>query len=120
MLVPRHRHHRTTTRGTCAERDVPAARNQSARCQCGCRLAKQRLGWDIGTTPMGFDVVDVVGSLSYSNDRPIGYTVIADRRPISSSVLAFAGQKIPEYQHHLGWRACHGGGVSVSHHKGER
>ncbi len=44
---------------------------------------------------MGFDVVDVVGSLSYSNDLgPIGYTLNAHRRPISSSVLAFAGQKI--------------------------
>jgi FOG: EAL domain len=50
---------------------------------------------DIGTTPMGFDVVDVVGSLSYSNDLgPIGYTVNAHRRPISSSVLAFAGQHV--------------------------
>jgi hypothetical protein len=31
---------------------------------------------DIGTTPMGFNVVDVVGGLSYSSDvGPLGYTV---------------------------------------------
>ncbi len=50
--------------------------------------------WDIGTTPMGFNVVDVVGGISYSDDiGPLGYTVNAHRRPISSSLLAFGGQK---------------------------
>lgn len=70
------------------------------RRQRGRRLAEQNPGVDIGTTPMGFDVVDVVGSLSYSNDLgPIGYTLNAHRRPISSSVLAFAGQR-SQYRHH--------------------
>ncbi len=50
--------------------------------------------WDIGTTPMGFNVVDVVGGVSYSDDiGPLGYTLNAHRRPISSSLLAFGGQK---------------------------
>lgn len=49
---------------------------------------------DIGTTPMGFNVVDVVGGLSYSSDvGPVGYTVNVHRRPISSSLLSFGGQK---------------------------
>ena len=49
---------------------------------------------------MGFDVVDVVGGVSYSNDLgPIGYTINAHRRPISSSLLAFAGQR-HQYRHH--------------------
>lgn len=43
---------------------------------------------------MGFNVVDVVGGLSYSSDvGPLGYTVNLHRRPISSSLLAFGGQK---------------------------
>ena len=43
---------------------------------------------------MGFNVVDVVGGISYSDDiGPLGYTVNAHRRPISSSLLAFGGQK---------------------------
>ena len=73
--------------------------------------------WDIGTTPMGFDVVDVVGGVSYSNDLgPIGYTINAHRRPISSSLLAFAGQKTPIPAPRGGVR---GGGVSISYDKGE-
>ncbi len=52
--------------------------------------------WDIGTTPMGFNVVDVVGGVSYSDDiGPLGYTLNAHRRPISSSLLAFGGQRTP-------------------------
>jgi hypothetical protein len=43
---------------------------------------------------MGFNVVDVVGGLSYSNDLgPFGYTVNIHRRPVSSSLLAFGGSR---------------------------
>jgi hypothetical protein len=43
---------------------------------------------------MGFNVVDVVGGLSYSNDLgPIGYTLNMHRRPVSSSLLALADRK---------------------------
>ena len=66
--------------------------------------------WDIGTTPMGFNVVDVVGGISYSDDiGPLGYTVNAHRRPISSSLLAFGGQKDSpreQYREKMGRRAC--------------
>lgn len=75
---------------------------------------------DIGTTPMGFNVVDVVGGLSYSNDLgPIGYTVNAHRRPISSSMLAFAGQKDPNTGTTWGGVRATGGGASISYDKGE-
>jgi hypothetical protein len=58
------------------------------------RLEERHLERDIGTTPMGFNVVDVVGGLSYSSDvGPVGYTVNVHRRPISSSLLSFGGQK---------------------------
>ncbi|MFV8757029.1 cellulose synthase subunit BcsC-related outer membrane protein, partial [Yersinia enterocolitica] len=61
------------------------------------------MGWqnehwatDIGTTPMGFEVVDVVGGLAYSNSwNHIGWTATASRRPLSSSLLAFAGTRDP-------------------------
>lgn len=102
------------TWGTCAETPCHGSTNQSAN---GASVAvgwqNKTWAWDIGTTPMGFDVVDVVGSLSYSNDLgPIGYTLNAHRRPISSSVLAFAGQKDPNTD--TTW-----GGVSMSYDKGE-
>ena len=107
--------------GTCAETPCSGSTNQSAN---GASVA---VGWqnstwamDIGTTPMGFDVVDVVGGLSYSNDLgPIGYTLNAHRRPVSSSMLAFAGQKDPNTDTTWGGVRATGGGVSISYDKGE-
>lgn len=90
---------------------------------------------DIGTTPMGFNVVDVVGGLSYSSDLgPVGYTLNLHRRPISSSLLAFGGQKDARgYQYDpddednnrggtgktWGGVRASGGGVSMSYDRGE-
>ncbi|STS86934.1 cellulose synthase operon protein C [Klebsiella variicola] len=81
--------------GTCGRSPVPAAVKPDRQ------RASVAVGWkndtwsgDIGTTPMGFNVVDVVGGLSYSSDvGPVGYTVNVHRRPISSSLLSFGGQK---------------------------
>lgn len=81
--------------GTCTLQDCSGNRSQSdsgASVAVGWR--NDVWSWDIGTTPMGFNVVDVVGGISYSDDiGPLGYTVNAHRRPISSSLLAFGGQK---------------------------
>ncbi len=60
---------------------------------------------DIGTTPMGFEVVDWTGGLAYSGDwNHIGWTLAASRRPISSSLLAFGGAKDPNTG--TTWAAC--------------
>lgn len=78
--------------------------------------------WDIGTTPMGFNVVDVVGGISYSDDiGPLGYTVNAHRRPISSSLLAFGGQKDSPSNTGKKWGGVRadGVGLSLSYDKGE-
>lgn len=75
---------------------------------------------DIGTTPMGFNVVDVVGGLSYSNSiGSLGYTVEGHRRPVSSSLLAFGGQKDPNTGTTWGGVRADGGGISLSYDKGE-
>ncbi|EKS7428618.1 TPA: cellulose biosynthesis protein BcsC [Enterobacter cancerogenus] len=107
--------------GTCAETPCSGNTNQSAN---GASVAvgwqNKTWTWDIGTTPMGFDVVDVVGGLSYSSDLgPIGYTLNAHRRPISSSMLAFAGQKDTNTGTTWGGVRSTGGGVSISYDKGE-
>ncbi|WP_442779778.1 cellulose synthase complex outer membrane protein BcsC [Enterobacter cancerogenus] len=107
--------------GTCAETPCSGNTNQSAN---GASVAvgwqNKTWAWDIGTTPMGFDVVDVVGGLSYSSDLgPIGYTLNAHRRPISSSMLAFAGQKDINTGTTWGGVRSTGGGVSISYDKGE-
>ena len=107
--------------GTCAETPCSGNTHQSAN---GASIAvgwqNKTWAWDIGTTPMGFDVVDVVGGVSYSSDLgPIGYTVNAHRRPISSSLLAFAGQKDTNTGTTWGGVRATGGGVSISYDKGE-
>lgn len=107
--------------GTCYETPCSGSTSQK---QNGTSVA---VGWqnktwsmDIGTTPMGFDVVDVVGGVSYSSDiGPLGYTLNAHRRPVSSSLLAFAGQKDPNTDTTWGGVRATGGGASVSYDKGE-
>ena len=111
--------------GTCDLASCNGSKKQNDR---GASLA---IGWknktwnaDIGTTPVGFNVVDVVGSVSYSDDLgPLGYTLNAHRRPISSSLLAFGGQKDNGSGAHPGttWGGvrANGGGVSLSYDKGE-
>ncbi|MFI8416130.1 cellulose synthase complex outer membrane protein BcsC [Serratia sp. NPDC078593] len=78
------------------------------------------LGWqnarwaaDLGTTPMGFEVVDWVGGLAYSGDwNHIGWTLGASRRPISSSLLAFGGTRDPNTG--VTWGGVRATGVSLS------
>lgn len=107
--------------GTCNEHTCSGSNQQRAN---GASLA---VGWkndtwetDIGTTPLGFDVVDVVGGVSYSSDLgPLGYTLNAHRRPISSSMLSFAGQRDPNTNTVWGGVRATGVGVSTSYDKGE-
>ncbi|MDL5166422.1 cellulose synthase complex outer membrane protein BcsC [Proteus faecis] len=50
--------------------------------------------WDLGTTPLGFEVTDWVGKIAYSHDLfNVGWTLDAHRRPVNSSLLAFGGQR---------------------------
>ncbi len=108
--------------GTCTLQDCSGNRSQSdsgASVAVGWR--NDVWSWDIGTTPMGFNVVDVVGGISYSDDiGPLGYTVNAHRRPISSSLLAFGGQDSPSNTgKKWGGVRADGVGLSLSYDKGE-
>lgn len=108
--------------GTCGE--VACHGGDKSQSDSGASVA---VGWhnatwnfDIGTTPMGFNVVDVVGGLSYSSSiGSLGYTVEGHRRPISSSLLAFGGQKDTNTGTTWGGVRADGGGVSLSYDKGE-
>jgi tetratricopeptide (TPR) repeat protein len=85
------------------------------------------LGWrndvwnvDIGTTPFGFEVVDWVGGVGYKTDwNNIGVTFSASRRPISSSLLSFAGSKDPNTGISWGGVRATGGAISLSYDRGE-
>ncbi|EJF3604007.1 BCSC C-terminal domain-containing protein, partial [Escherichia coli] len=109
--------------GTCTLQGCSGNRSQSdsgASVAVGWR--NDTWSWDIGTTPMGFNVVDVVGGISYSDDiGPLGYTVHAHRRAISSSLLTFGGQKDSPGNTGKKWGGVRadGVGLSLSYDKGE-
>ncbi len=52
--------------------------------------------FDIGTTPLGFPVTDVVGGFKlYRSAAPFFYSYEIARRPMTSSVLSYAGMRDP-------------------------
>ncbi|WP_375056619.1 cellulose synthase complex outer membrane protein BcsC [Zobellella sp. DQSA1] len=102
------------TFGTCREAGCSGDHHQTAT---GASVA---LGWegerwrgDLGTTPLGFEVVDWVGGLDYSGDwRQLGWTLTASRRPLSNSLLAFAGTRDPNTG--LVWGGVRATGLNLS------
>ena len=87
------------------------------------------MGWrspvwsfDIGATPLGFEVVNWVGGVSWSSDvGPLGMTLTASRRPVSSSLLSFAGARDPSPEGGRSWGGvvATGGGIGLSYDQGE-
>lgn len=57
------------------------------------------IGWqnenwrvDIGTTPLGFLIEDIVWGINYADDfGDFGYSLELEKRPVTSSVLSYAG-----------------------------
>lgn len=79
-----------------------------------------RLGLDLGTTPQGFAVTNWTGGLSYAGDwGPTGWRLTASRRPMSNSLLSFAGAKDLATGEKWGGVMATGGAVSLSWDQGE-
>lgn len=76
---------------------IASASEQSAR---GTTLAAGYEGEgvraDIGTTPLGFPVSDIVGGVKWSHyTATSGYSFDVSRRPVTSSLLSYAGARDP-------------------------
>jgi Flp pilus assembly protein TadD len=57
-------------------------------------LGWQNKNWrlDIGTTPLGFLIEDIVWGVNYADDLgDFGYSLELEKRPVTSSVLSYAG-----------------------------
>ncbi|WP_075182484.1 cellulose synthase complex outer membrane protein BcsC [Pantoea sp. 1.19] len=81
--------------------------------------ANDRWSADIGTTPMGFDVVDWVGGVTWNSDvHNVGVSLTASRRPISSSMLSYAGATDPNTGQKWGGVRATGGGLGLSYDRG--
>ncbi|CAD5109615.1 cellulose synthase complex outer membrane protein BcsC [Zestomonas carbonaria] len=56
----------------------------------------ERLEWDIGSTPLGFPVENLVGGVRVKGDlADLGWRLDLSRRPLNNSLLSFAGSEDP-------------------------
>jgi len=84
--------------GTCQASICQGSLNQQAT---GGSLG---IGWkntiwdaDIGSTPLGFPVVNWVGGVTYRGDwDQVGWRATMSRRPMTNSLLSYAGTKDPQ------------------------
>jgi Flp pilus assembly protein TadD len=79
----------------------------------------QATQWDVGTTPLGFPVQDIVGGVRLSGDlEPIGWTLDLSRRALSTSLLAYAGTEDPRTGKTWGGVRTNGVSLGLSYDKG--
>jgi tetratricopeptide (TPR) repeat protein len=74
---------------------------------------------DLGTSPIGFPVVNVLGGVAYRGELgPASYTVEASRRAVTSSLLSYSGTVDPNTGRTWGGVVANGVRVNVSRDSG--
>lgn len=84
------------------------------------------MGWknalwafDLGHSPQGFEVGNWLGGVSYSSDwKSLGWTLTASRRPMTNSVVSYAGAVDPVTGVRWGGVTTNGVTLSLSHDEG--
>ncbi|RUR23352.1 cellulose synthase complex outer membrane protein BcsC [Legionella qingyii] len=77
-------------------------------------------GFDIGETPIGFPVGNWIGGINYSGEiRHIGWTITASQRPMTNTLLSFAGAVDPNTGIAWGGVVATGLTLSLSYDRGE-
>lgn len=110
--------------GSCASADALCNRDfrqHQNGTSIGAGFRSERWSADLGTTPLGFEVTNWVGGLSWNRDiDDLGVTLTASRRPIASSLLAFAGARDPNQASGKRWGGvvATGGAVGLSWDRG--
>lgn len=108
--------------GTCASGDAVCDRDfkqQQNGTSIGAGFRNDRWAADLGTTPLGFAVTRWVGGISWNTDlRDLGVTFTASRRPIASSLLAYAGARDPNSGKTFGGVVATGGAIGLSYDQG--
>ncbi|MEN4907948.1 cellulose synthase subunit BcsC-related outer membrane protein [Rahnella bonaserana] len=106
--------------GTCSDQNCRSYRSQTANgLSLGAGWENDKWKGDLGTTPLGFPVVNWVGGLAYSGDwGQTGWTTTVSRRPVSSSLLSFAGAKDPGTGTTWGGVIATGGSLGLSYDQG--
>ena len=74
---------------------------------------------DIGTTPLGFPVQDIVGGFkTYRSAEPFYYYADLSRRPVTSSLVSYAGARDPVSGEVWGGVRSNGGDLRVGFERG--
>ncbi|WP_341205679.1 cellulose synthase subunit BcsC-related outer membrane protein [uncultured Psychrosphaera sp.] len=74
---------------------------------------------DIGTKPIGFELVDWVGGINYNNSIwNIGWSIGASKRPVTSSLLSYSGTEDPNSSIIWGGVSLYNMGLSLSYDQG--
>ena len=81
------------------------ARTSATGVAPGIGYASSLFSGDIGTTPLGFTATNLVGGLKFTPTvGPVDFSVGVARRPVTSSLLSYAGMRDPVSGHDWGGR----------------
>lgn len=81
--------------------------------------ADEQLSFDLGSTPYGFTVQNLAGGISYSDKVGVtGWSLTASRRPLSNSLLSFAGAQDPRTGIKWGGVMANGASLGLSWDQG--
>jgi hypothetical protein len=82
-------------------------------------LLRDNFRFDLGVSPIGFPVVNLVGGALYRGELgPLSYSIDASRRPLASSLLSYAGTRDPNTGRTWGGVVMNGVRLNVSRDSG--
>lgn len=107
--------------GSCAKVLEPC--RPSGQSASGAGLAvgwsNTRWSWDIGHSPVGFKYANWLGGVTYnSNWRQLGYSLTLSRRPMTNSIVSYAGMRDPVTGKSWGGVTSNGLTLGLSHDQG--
>jgi thioredoxin-like negative regulator of GroEL len=107
--------------GTCALVTNGCASTSQSTSGPGLAVGWKNARWavDLGHSPQGFEIGNWLGGVSYSSDwQSVGWTLTASRRPMSNSVVSYAGAVDPMTGTRWGGVTSNGLTLSLSHDEG--
>ena len=110
--------------GTCASDTAVCNRNfrqHQNGTSVGLGYRSEQWSVDLGSTPLGFAVTNWVGGLTWNTDvQDLGVSLTVSRRPISSSLLSYAGAQDPNLASGKTWGGviATGGAIGLNYDQG--
>ncbi|VVQ07672.1 cellulose synthase complex outer membrane protein BcsC [Pseudomonas fluorescens] len=107
--------------GTCALATGGCPSTSLSTSGPGLAVGWKNAAWaaDLGHSPQGFEIGNWLGGVSYSSDwQSVGWTLTASRRPMSNSVVSYAGAVDPLTGTRWGGVTSNGLTLSLSHDEG--